>query len=152
MHAETSAFVEMALKHVIKEKDVRVALHKRINCRLQKNLDAALDELHKLCDDERIQPITYNHYYTDNIQKARQDATKTAIEQALQGASADWDGILHVSNTGQDRARLLSSLKEHVIVNMNQQACEEAKAGLDAYYKVSVEQFYTIFSLDDASH
>lgn len=150
VHIETSTFLKMALKHVIKEDHVHIALHKIINRRLQENLDAALAELRKLCDDERIQPITYNHYYTDNIQKARQDATKTAIERALQGASADL-GVLHVSNTGQDRARLLSSLKGHVTVDMGQQACEEAKAGLGAYYKVSIAQSHTISSFD-ASH
>jgi hypothetical protein len=125
-----------ALAQVVNEDHVRRDIHKILDRSLQKNLDTASEELQRLCEDESVQPITYNHYYTDNIQKARNDRTKKAMEKALQSVSDDWNGKIHVSNTTYDSAKLLASLQNHVIVDMGQQACEEAKAGLEAYYKV----------------
>lgn len=121
---------------MIKEDHARSEIQKIINRRLQEVLDDALAELQKVCDDEKLQPITYNHYYTDNIQKSRQNATRAAIERALK-QTTDLHGALHISNTPADKERLLTSLQKHVTVDMDQQACEEAKSGLDAYYKVS---------------
>jgi hypothetical protein len=48
----------------------------------------------------------------------------------------EWNGKLHVSNTQVDLKRLCSSLKNRVVVNMTQQACEESLEALNAYYKV----------------
>ncbi|KAI1919976.1 hypothetical protein LOZ65_004255 [Ophidiomyces ophidiicola] len=141
VHKETSSCVQLALKHVIKDDQVRHEMHKIINHRLQKTLEDALAELQKLGDDEKLQPITYNHYYTDNIQQSRQDATRVVIQRALRGASADVHGVHHMSNTTSDRQRLLASLQRHVIVDMDQQTCEEAKAGLNSYYKVALKTF-----------
>ncbi|PGH37001.1 hypothetical protein GX50_00237 [[Emmonsia] crescens] len=140
LHSEVCIFVRKALEHVAKEDHVRWEIQKILDRCLQKILDNALTELKKLCDDERAHPITYNHYYTDNIQKARQEATKKAIQKAIGNATADW-GKFHVSNTPSDMDRLMSSLQGHIYVDMNQQACEEAKAGLDAYYKVAMKTF-----------
>ena len=98
----------------------------------------AFAELRKILDDERRQPITYNHYYTDNIQNARQDALKKHMQHAMKCmVDEDWNGKLHVSNTPMDSERLFASLQKRVIVvNMDEQACNEAIAGLNAYYRV----------------
>ena len=48
----------------------------------------------------------------------------------------DFNGKLHVSNTLPDMDRLLASLQKRVVVNMDDHACAEALAGLNAYYKV----------------
>ncbi|EEH40547.2 hypothetical protein PAAG_09000 [Paracoccidioides lutzii Pb01] len=72
--------------------------------------------------------------------KARHDRANTVLEHGLQSVSDDW-GKIHVSNTPHDLAKLLGSLQNHVVVNMEQQACEEAKAGLAAYYKVDMKTF-----------
>jgi polysaccharide deacetylase 2 family uncharacterized protein YibQ len=94
-------------------------------------------ELKKIIADEKLQPITYNHYYTDNIQKARQESLKKSIHQAMRGViNDDFNGKLHVSNTLSDMDKLLASLQRRVIVNMDDQACAEALAGLNSYYKV----------------
>ncbi|KMU82064.1 dynamin-2 [Coccidioides immitis RMSCC 3703] len=90
VHEETSTFVTRALAHVVIEEHIRRDIHKILDRSLQSNLDTALDELRKLCDDERAQLITYNHYYTDNIQKARHDRANTVLEHALQSVSDDW--------------------------------------------------------------
>ncbi|KAH9427515.1 hypothetical protein MCOR02_012146 [Pyricularia oryzae] len=43
----------------------------------------ALMELDKLKKDEQRQPITYNHYYTDNFQKSRHGFLREAVEGAI---------------------------------------------------------------------
>ena len=48
----------------------------------------------------------------------------------------EWNGKLHVSNTEVDLKKLCSSLKNRVVVDMTEQACEESLEALNAYYKV----------------
>lgn len=101
------------------------------------NLQSAHEELKRLLLDEKAHPITYNHYYTDNIQNARMDAARQQLQNSMDASvTAEWDGKLHVSNTAVDLQKFTSSLKSRVVVNMTQQACVESLAALDAYYKV----------------
>lgn len=53
-----------------------------------------------------------------------------------EAAEDDWDGALHTSNNGTGMQRLVKALQRRVIVDMYEQACAEARAGLNAYYKV----------------
>ena len=90
-----------------------------------------------LIKDEKRQPITYNQYYTDNIQNARHDAIKGNIQRAMQSVvEHDQNGKLHACKTAMDSLKLIASLQNRVIVNMDDQACSEAVAGLNSYYKV----------------
>jgi len=128
-----------ALEHVVKEDPVRGEISEVVTLSLRKNAQAGKAELALLLRDEQQQPITYNHYYTDNIQRARQDSTKSAIEKVMADANAVCrgpDGKLHNSNDSVDGEKLLAALQQKINVDMDNQACEEALAGLDAYYKV----------------
>jgi hypothetical protein len=49
----------------------------------------------------------------------------------------DWHGCLNLQNTETDIAKLLSSLKKCVTVDVKEQASVEAKNGLIAYYRIS---------------
>ena len=122
---------------MIVEEKVRSEILKLSTSALETRREKAQAELQKIIDDENRQPITYNHYYTDNIQNARQDSLKKAIQNAMKGAvNEDWNGKFHVSNNQLDSDKLLASLQKRVVVNMDDQACSEALAGLTAYYKV----------------
>ncbi|KAJ9133186.1 Interferon-induced GTP-binding protein Mx-like protein [Pleurostoma richardsiae] len=101
----------------------------------------ALEELDKLIDDEKRHPITYNHYYTDNIQRARRDKQELVIEQALSSVKDQWVGKIHVSNVAGEFERLVQSMRKNIIVDMDDQACTEAMDGLTAYYKVAMKTF-----------
>ena len=130
-------FVSSALEHVVKDERVRVEISESAFATLQTNLGAAAEELDRLCRDERLQPITYNHYYTDNVQNARQGDLKKMIGKLMNDSAAqDWNGKLHVSNNNFDAAKLLLALQSRIIVDMDAQACAEALSGLNAYYKV----------------
>ncbi len=137
MHREIVQFVQSALLYVIKDERVRIEVLEATSTILQTRMHTAQEELDRLCRDEQLQPITYNHYYTDNIQNARQEALRRMVRKAMnESASQDWNGKLHVSNNNFDAAKLLSSLQNRIIVDMDAQASAEALSGLYAYYKV----------------
>lgn len=78
-----------------------------------------------MLEDEKLQPITYNHYFTDNVQKARQGVGEAMINK--------------IYDKDFNREQALSLL-EITVADMDQQACNEARAELDAYYKVNFVQ------------
>jgi hypothetical protein len=130
-------FIQAALEHVVQEEGVRWEISQLILESLDRNARAGRSELDKLLEDERQQPITYNHYYTDNIQKSRQDFLRNSMEKAMREATDhEWNGKLHISNNSVDGQKLLAALQRRINVDMDLQACEEALAGLNAYYEV----------------
>lgn len=130
-------FVRAALDHVVVDDQVRSGVKRRIQQALDASLDKARDELRSILLDEDTHPITYNHYYTDNIQNTRADAARRTLQDSMDHAiEHEWKGKLHVSNTQVDLNKLCSSLKNRVVVDMTEQACEESLAALNAYYKV----------------
>jgi hypothetical protein len=103
--------------------------------------NSALEELSKLIEDERRGPQTYNHYYTDNIQKNRMDGQQAAARRSVEQYAAGNNGKLHISNTPEDIDRFVRSIGSHIVVNMDEQACNDALSQLDAYYKVALKTF-----------
>lgn len=133
----TANFVDMVLNNIVIEEDVKSRLQEIIQSKFEIKMLAATKELEMLIKDEKRQPITYNHYYTDNIQNARHDAMKGNIQKAMQSVvEHDQNGKLHALKTAMDSLKLIASLQNRVIVNMDDQACSEALSGLNAYYKV----------------
>lgn len=130
-------FINRVLDNIIEEEPVKTKIEQLTTEKLELLKSAAKAELQNLIEDEKGHPITHNHYYTDNIQQARQDSMKASIRTAMKGVvDEDWHGRLHVSNTSFDSSKLLASLQNRVVVNMDDQACAEALAELNAYYKV----------------
>ncbi|WEW55157.1 hypothetical protein PRK78_000586 [Emydomyces testavorans] len=137
-HKVVSNFASRVLKHIVNEEDVRSQLLRIVQSALRENLAAALGELEKICQDEKVQPITYNHYFTDNMQKARHDRIYEAVRQPLKNLIADKESF---TMGPKARSSFLNSLKSHINVDMDQQTCEEASNALDAYYKVAMKTF-----------
>jgi hypothetical protein len=132
-------FVRAALDHVIIDTQVRNNVKHMARQSLDASLEKARNELRNILSDEAAHPITYNHYYTDNIQNARADAAKRSLQVSMDHAiTTEWNGKLHVSNTPVHMEKLCSSLKNRVVVDMTEQACEESLEALNAYYKVNV--------------
>ena len=74
--------------------------HQVVIARKTHNAAAAQIELERFLGDETRQPIMYSHYYTDNIQNARNEASKSLIEDSVRHAIRDdWNGTLHLDNT-----------------------------------------------------
>ena len=73
------------------------------------------------------------------MQNARQQDQKAAFRAAMKKvAEEDWHGKLHVSNNPDELTRFASAFESKIIVDMDEQACTEAKLQLDAYYKVQM--------------
>lgn len=138
VYTKLCSFVDTLVDHIVQEERVTMAIKERVYQHLSEYMERAMTELKTLVQDERQQPITYNHYFTDNIQKDRQSEARELISQLMeQTAADDWHGAMHISNNGVDVKRLINALQKRVVVDMDEQACKEARAGLDAYYKVS---------------
>ena len=134
-----STFLQAAMKFVIKDSKVRQNVQNCVEKSVQGNIKHAIDELNMLLEDEARQPITYNHYYTDNIQKARGDQSKNQIQDSMYNAiRTEWNGKFHVNNSSDEIEKLVDSLQQRVVVDMTMQACSEAQNDLTAYYKVGL--------------
>jgi len=132
-----SAFVKGAVRYVSADDQISLEMLDRIESSLLESKQTSEEELLKLCEDEAQQPITYNHYYTDNVQKARQASTRKWIKKAMKDASIEYyNGKLHISNTAADGEKLLTALQRQILIDMDDQACSEVLAGFSAYYKV----------------
>ncbi|KAI9830934.1 MAG: hypothetical protein M1819_005317 [Sarea resinae] len=137
-----AGLVAAALAYIIKDEAVRRDVQNLINTHLEANDRNAQEELQKILDDEKVQPITYNHYFTDNIQNSRQEGLKKQIGRSVKKAiQTDYNGAFHVSNSAVEIENLLASLQRQVNVDMDDQACSEAVTGLRAYYKVAMKTF-----------
>lgn len=85
-------------------------------------------------------PITYNHYFTDTIQEARQEHFRKDQAMHLKEffglAPENADGWV---NTKFSMSKLLEALPKRDQENMDEFACSEATDCMLAYYKVRVE-------------
>ncbi|RFU80662.1 interferon-induced gtp-binding mx [Trichoderma arundinaceum] len=135
-----SQWLRLAVERLIQEESMRNEIHGILEEWLETTEDLALEELERLIEDERRAPLTYNHYYTDNVQKSRLDAQKKAVRKAI-NAEHDYRGQLHINNITDDIERFVSAIGSRVTVDMDEQACEEAITKLHAYYKVSMKTF-----------
>ena len=76
-------FVQSVLAFVIKDTNAQGNVCRCVIATLDENVKCAFNELEKLLDDEAGCLITYNHYFTDNIQKARNNLLKQDLDTSL---------------------------------------------------------------------
>jgi len=83
----------------------------------------------------RGHPITYNHYLTDNVQKAQADRRRRGLEVVLQ----DFLGVSRIKDEAKYVAplQLLKGLEQRIEVDMEWHASDIATDYMEAYYKVS---------------
>ncbi|KAJ5629793.1 Dynamin [Penicillium herquei] len=74
--ALVTQYLESVLNSLLREPTVRGKICKIVKVALDKNVENCHKELATLLRDEQGYPITYNHYYTDNIQKTRLEKEK----------------------------------------------------------------------------
>ncbi|KAK0891539.1 hypothetical protein LTR57_024750 [Friedmanniomyces endolithicus] len=130
-------FVNKAIAHLRVEEQVFAGIKEGIDCALQESRTRAEEELMRLCADEQQQPITYNHYYTDNVQQSRLDSAQKTIEQAMEKVNVDPDDLEGTAVGNTSAETLVAAIRQNIVVNMDEQACSQALEGLRAYYKAS---------------
>lgn len=134
----TSQWLSETAQRLIKEENPHREVKGVLVAWLSQAKQLAREELNKLLLDEERAPMTYNHYYTDNLQNARLDDQKAKVKKAVEEvAQFDWNGKLHIANNTDDINRFIAAIKSHITVDMDEQACKEALTQLNAYYKVS---------------
>ena len=110
---------------------------------LKARRDNAVEELSKIMEDERSYPINYNHYYTDNIAKARTDRQKRILSSAITNATTQKrTPMFGIGGPDQiapavDINQVVANFNGGIDPDMENVSCEEALDCLSAIYKVS---------------
>ncbi|KAL5432173.1 hypothetical protein PMIN06_012099 [Paraphaeosphaeria minitans] len=114
---------------------------------LTKELRAKVEELLKPHDTSH--PITYNHYLTENIQKAQERRRTRDIKNSLESFFGDAYTSAGTLAMHVNVNNLIQVLVTKTEADMNNYASSTATDFMEAYYKVS---FYFIFHLAFLSH
>ncbi|KAF1850557.1 dynamin family protein [Cucurbitaria berberidis CBS 394.84] len=92
-------------------------------------------------------PITYNHYLTENVQKAQGKRRAHDIKKSLEdffGADYTTDGFVNINiNVNQ----LIDTLAAKTEADMNNYASSTATDFMEAYYKVALKKIIDDFSV-----
>ena len=102
-----------------------------------KNMTKKLEEL--LEPYQVMHAMTYNHYFTDTIQKVRSNRREAEISRKIR----DRTGIKKIDSEGLlyddiNLSGLVASLSSRTEADMNRYACTEILDCMEAYYKVSL--------------
>ncbi|KAF2703656.1 hypothetical protein K504DRAFT_443514 [Pleomassaria siparia CBS 279.74] len=96
-------------------------------------------------------PITYNHYLTDNVQKAQSKRRRRNLEEILK-ESLGIDSIQRGDKYPVVPFKLLTLVEQHTDVDMERYASELAVDYMQAYYKVALKNFVDDFSILAIEH
>jgi hypothetical protein len=83
-------------------------------------------------------PITYNHYPTDNVQKAQADRRRRQMEQRMKSFFNSDRIPSGVANHKFDMHSLLDDLATNIEPDMDTYSCSMAVDTMEAYYKVGL--------------
>ncbi|KAL6717733.1 hypothetical protein ACLMJK_003818 [Lecanora helva] len=112
--------------------------------RLAKKVEEILDP------HQEGHPITYNHYFTETIQKARKEYAKKDQVQQLNNffkIKPDMGSSYVNSHQGFDTGVLLEALNQRTEADMDRYACSEAVDCIEAYYKVVIKVIVDNFAV-----
>ncbi|TLD03281.1 uncharacterized protein PgNI_12235 [Pyricularia grisea] len=119
----------------------------QVKDRLEQRKLKAREELWKLIEDLKGFPIDYNHYYTENLHKTREDKLRKQLN-AINPALLEHRSSMNCSRGSHyDKFDLelvvgtLSKTTSESSVDMEKVSCEEALECLRAIYKVQLKVF-----------
>lgn len=139
IEATVQAFVDTLLRHTMDETTSHGLYNRVIGPQLEqlcKSLEEMTDKI--LVMHEQNHPITYNHYFTDNVQKAKIDHQREDLARKLDryfGTNVLCGNHIR-DNVNVDVRQLLGALTRQTEVDMDRYACSEAIDCMRAYYKV----------------
>lgn len=111
----------------------------------QRIFEPALDKLSEalitkttelLTPHQKSHPITYNHYFTETLQKVRNERSRNEYSQILGDVFSinSFESPIQIRNFHINR--LIDTLVQRTEPDMNRFACSEALDCMEAYYKV----------------
>ncbi|KAK4233831.1 interferon-induced GTP-binding protein Mx [Achaetomium macrosporum] len=137
-----SRFVKLVVAHTADGSTAKALQHEVFEPAMNGILKEMRDKTTELLNPhQRGHPITYNHYFTETLQKVRRERWKTERERIL----CRFFGVDSLRswrlNDDYDLRHLADSLAESDEPNMGRFAASEALDCLNAYYKVALERF-----------
>jgi GTPase SAR1 family protein len=111
-----------------------------ITSALKARREKAQQELRYVVEDNQEFPAVYNHYYTDTVQKSRNDRKEDALTESVKDAVSHHinPGCRSDHNSAQvDVVVAVRNYADKVQRDMERHSCEEALDYLLAMYKVS---------------
>lgn len=102
---------------------------------LLESLNTKTTEL--LTPHQKSHPITYNHYFTEALQKVRNERSKSVYSGIVTNffGVSSLESSLYI-NQHKDLSQLVTALVQSTEPDMNRFACSEALDCMEAYYKV----------------
>ena len=136
----TRLCIDLSLIHITDDR-TRAGLYREI-------IDPALEEFSKALAEkvselirpyQKGHPITYNHYFTETVQKARQEHDRKELQRGVNDffKLSPESTATHLSQRSFNTADLLNALTKSTERDMELYACSEATYCMEAYYKVS---------------
>ncbi|MCJ1467777.1 hypothetical protein MMC07_006402 [Pseudocyphellaria aurata] len=92
-------------------------------------------------------PITYNHYFTETIQKTRQNAKEDRLRRLNRFFGSSDASSANVRPLGFNTGDLLNAITEPNEADMDRYACSEALDCMEAYYKVAMKVIVDNFAV-----
>lgn len=136
------AFLELAVTYLTDEITSEAILRELLDPLIDektKLLHPKLDEI--LAPHQRGHPITYNHYFTDTVQKIREERLEEDIETRLLtylGLLGHDLGKEEINMKNIKKSKLVSALSSRDRKSMDTCACSEILDCMEAYYQVLV--------------
>ena len=129
-------FLERLLDAITDHKTLVALFTYWIDRNINERFKKANQALDRLLNDRDRHPITYNHYYTDNLQKLKQERQVKELGSKIQSflnSSSDY-----VQNKSFSISILAKTLSAHSgnESDMDSFACSELLDSMQAYYKV----------------
>ncbi|KAF2452977.1 P-loop containing nucleoside triphosphate hydrolase protein [Lineolata rhizophorae] len=112
-----------------------------IDPRINERFDTASQSINRLLADRQKHPITYNHYYTENLQKIREKRQTGTLIESIQkhwGVSSD---TISAYRNDLSISKLAEALSRRSQTDMDAFACSELLDSMEAYYKVAMKTF-----------
>lgn len=135
----TRVLLELALAHCSDETTREGILMEIVGPAIESFSRQLKKKIHEIIQPHQEgHPITYNHYFTDNIQKSRQkhDETQLACRvNSFFGQNLDAGSVF--IERGFNTGDLIAALTQRTEQDMDRYAASEAIYCMEAYYKVS---------------
>ena len=139
-------FLELTLAHLTDDITADHLFKEVIDPIMNRKKNQIDDKLQELLAQNQGHPITYNHYFTETIQKVRQERMeKDAMGrlQSILGSNVNrpikqTDTLDSLSPDDLKVSNLLAALTPSNEANMDRYACSEILICMEAYYKVSL--------------
>lgn len=135
----TKSFLELLISHLTDEKTSDNLLGYVIDAVMDRKLSKMNEKLSELLSPyQKGHPITYNHYFTETIQRVKEKRREAEIAHRLQKflGRKETAAVESVKVKNAKMPDLLSALASSTEADMDRYACSEILDCMEAYYKV----------------